>query len=228
MLIPFLIGLFGSLGHCVGMCGGVTLLLSRHGITTGRRLWSVHLGRVTTYGLLGLTVGLLGESASAMTPRFRQAQGALALVAAGIALYFALALLGRMPAPERLLIGMTRRWRHALQHATAGRDVLLRSYLVGLVWGLLPCGLVLTALLPAATAGSPWESGLAMLAFGLGTWPALVSIGWAARRRIPQIGAWSRYAAAGVVAVFGVQMALRGMAASGWIGHTQVGSITLW
>ncbi|HBY95244.1 MAG TPA: hypothetical protein DEP84_15050, partial [Chloroflexi bacterium] len=63
MLLAFLLGLAGSLGHCVGMCSGIVLLLNRRGRVTGGRLVLAHLGRITTYSLLGLGAGLLGEAA---------------------------------------------------------------------------------------------------------------------------------------------------------------------
>jgi sulfite exporter TauE/SafE len=46
-----------------------------------------------------------------------------------------------------------------------------------MIWGWLPCGLVYTALALAATTGDITRSGLTMLAFGIGTLPAVVSVG---------------------------------------------------
>jgi hypothetical protein len=77
MLLAFLLGLMGSLGHCLGMCGGVTLLLSRRGIASGWRLGLVHLGRITTYAVLGLVAGGLGQTVRLAFPGLRQLQGAL-------------------------------------------------------------------------------------------------------------------------------------------------------
>ncbi|MFQ5612700.1 MAG: sulfite exporter TauE/SafE family protein, partial [Anaerolineae bacterium] len=62
MLVAFVLGLMGSLGHCLGMCSGMVLLLSRQGVASGWRLLPVHLGRITTYGLLGLVAGGLGRT----------------------------------------------------------------------------------------------------------------------------------------------------------------------
>ena len=53
---------------------------------------------------------------------------------------------------------------------------------LGAIWGWLPCGLVYSSLLWAASQGSPLDSGLLMLAFGLGTLPVLLATGLAAER----------------------------------------------
>ncbi len=237
MLLAFLLGLTGSLGHCVGMCGGVALLVSRRGVASGWRLLLAHLGRITTYGLLGLTAGALGDTVRVALPGLHQLQGVLALGVAGTAVYLALALLGRVPSPEILLAGLTRRWGRTFQHLTAATTAdgarpttVAPVFAIGLLWGFLPCGLVLTALLTAGVAGSPWHGTLTMLAFGLGTWPALLGVGWL----MPVWGrwatrpAWPRQAAAMVVLLFGTQMALRGVATWGWVGHLRLGGVMLW
>jgi sulfite exporter TauE/SafE len=236
MLAAFLLGLLGSLGHCVGMCGPIALLLGRGRPLGGRELALAHLGRVSTYGLLGAGVGLLGLAArgphmahahgdAAAPAGLTLAQGGLALVVAAAALYQALALLGRAPSPELLLAGLTRRWGRAMRRT--GGSGPLRLYAAGLLWGLLPCGLVLTALLTAVVAGSPVGGALAMLAFGAGTWPALLGVGWLARRAAGPLG-WPRQLAALVVLLFGAQMGARGLAAWGVVGHLYLGSLMLW
>ena len=57
-----------------------------------------------------------------------------------------------------------------------------RALLLGALWGWLPCGLVFSTLLWSASQGDAWQSGLLMLAFGLGTWPVLLATGLAAER----------------------------------------------
>lgn len=240
MLAALLLGLLGSLGHCVGMCGAVTLLLGRGRALGWGRLALAHLGRVTSYALLGAAAGLLGLAArgphaghghghAAVPAGLTLAQGGLALVVAAAAVYQALALLGRAPSPEILLAGLTRRWGRAMRGAggVAGRGPL-GVYAAGLLWGLLPCGLVLTALLAAAVAGSPVAGAVAMLAFGLGTLPAHLGLGLLARRAPAVPLAWPRHAAALVVLLFGAQMGGRGLAAWGLVDHLYLGSLMLW
>ena len=241
MLIAFTLGLLGSFTHCVGMCSGVVMILTRRGWVSGRgTLLLAHAGRLTTYSLLGLSLGglgyLFGLTRVAESPAsavFRAVQGALAMLAALIALYLAFALLGRVPSPEVMLSRLTRRWGHAMRALSSGKRNPVHAYAIGLLWGLLPCGLVLTALLTAVVAPSPAQSALTMLAFGLGTMPAVLGVGWLARRGgavasqfpHPQM---LRSAAALLIMVFSAQMALRGLAAWGWVGHAHLGRVMLW
>lgn len=263
MFSVFLLGLIGSVTHCVGMCGGVMLLLGRGQATTGWRRLTLHAGRLTTYAALGALAGALGYVAGAAAglhghqdhvvghmhdavgsalPGAATWQGALALLAAIAAGYMALALLGRAPSPELLLLRITRWWGNAARSLASGSPAEgralpqclmhagMRSYLLGLFWGLLPCGLVLTALLVAAATGSPVRAALTMLAFGLGTAPLGLGVGWAGRqiRPDPRRAARLRPLAAAIVLLFGAQMALRGLAAWGWVAHGGIGAMPLW
>jgi sulfite exporter TauE/SafE len=246
MLAAFLLGLVGSLGHCVGMCSAVMLLVARNGAVSGWRMLIVHLGRVSAYAILGGLAGALaygggvglpsmghahgaGSAGEAVLPGLRVAQGFLALAVAAMAVYLALALVGRAPSPEIVLARLSRRWGGAMRRLSsrAGRGTLA-LYLTGLLWGLLPCGLVLTALLTAMAAGSPWRGALAMLAFGLGTCPALLGVGVLAWRRPERPRLWPRHVAALVVLIFGAQTALRGLTAWGWVEHLFIGGLMVW
>ena len=75
-------------------------------------------------------------------------------------------------------------WRHIQPFASKLMPVksVPRALLLGALWGWLPCGLVYSTLLWAASQGNATESALLMLAFGLGTWPVLLATGLAAER----------------------------------------------
>jgi len=235
VLFALLLGLMGSLGHCVGMCGPVVALFTHRAqgtAPTGTSPLSgntllLHAGRVAMYATLGWVAGTLGGIAETTFPGLRWAQGVLALAVAAMAVYMAVALLGRAPSPEVYLAGLTRRWSRVVQRLTAV-DRRRSTLLLGLLWGLLPCGLVMTALLAAAASSTPWGGALTMLAFGLGTWPALLALGWLTGRGIARTRLRTRQVAALVVFLFSTQMALRGLAAWGWVGHLQVGGVMLW
>lgn len=243
MLAAFLLGLMGSLGHCAGMCTGVMLLLGGRRAPGGAAWLALHVGRISSYALLGGAAGGLGgaavgasaghahgHAAAAGAPFLGAAQGGLALLMAALAGYMALALLGRAPAPEVALAGLTRRWGQRMRRTSVrlarSQPGPLALYGAGVLWGMLPCGLVLTALVLAAATLSAWGGALAMLAFGLGTWPALLAAGWLAGRVGP--ASWPRYAAAALVALFGAQMAFRGLAAWGWVEHLHLGRVMVW
>jgi hypothetical protein len=238
-----LLGLAGSVGHCTGMCGGITLMLGRGQRLSTAGMGAAHLGRLTTYTLLGLLAGALGASgawygpgalhtASPLHPSHTGGLGPLtalragvALAGAGAALYCALALVGRVPPPDRAVAGLSRWWGGAMR-ATSRRRA--SHYEAGLVWGLLPCGLATTGLLAAAAAGSPLGGGLTMLAFGVGTLPAHALLALAGHRLLTTLAAWPRRAAALVAGALGAQLALRGLATLGAVGHFGVGQVVLW
>ncbi len=251
MLAALLLGLTGSITHCVGMCSGVAIMLGRN--AGGWRLLLLHLGRISTYAVLGGVAGGVGYALGAgghadhagmteppaILPALAPWQGALAIAAAIIAIYMAIALLGRAPSPERLLGRITRWWgqtiRRRRQTEVAAREPqgaagVFSIFVFGLLWGLLPCGLVLAALLLAAASGSPWRGALTMLLFGLGTWPLAFGLGAASRTASFQLRwrTWLRPLTAGIVLVFGLQMALRGLAAWGWAPHAHLGGLMLW
>lgn len=219
MLAPFLLGLLGSLSHCVGMCSAVVILLDRQLIIKNRFTWVLaHAGRVTAYSLLGLIFGGLGQTIWS----FKSLQAALSILFALVAFYLASALIGLSPSPERLFIPWTQRWSRAIR-AFHGAS-RLSPYLLGLLWGLLPCGLVLTALVTAMASASAFKGALIMLFFGIATIPSLLAVRWlSAYSRT-----WSRGLASLTMMVFGFQFAMRGFASLGLVEHLMFGSISLW
>lgn len=166
-----LIGLI-SAGHCLGMCGGLTVALGFHSQGSATLL-AYNLGRISTYAVLGL---LVGAGLSWLPP---QAMPWLRLIAAALLVLIALYYLNlgawitrieQLALPLwRRLQPITRAWLPARRPGQAFR--------VGLVWGFLPCGLVYTALGYAATQANAGQSALMMLAFGAGTLPAMLATG---------------------------------------------------
>ncbi|MFB8829256.1 sulfite exporter TauE/SafE family protein [Azotobacter sp. CWF10] len=193
-MIPLLasaaiLGLLGG-GHCLGMCGGLmgALTLAIPPEQRGHRLrllLAYNLGRVLSYAAAGLLIGL-GGWALANSP----AALVLRIVAALLLIAMGLYLAGWWSGLTRLEALGQRLWRHL--QPVASRllpvDSLPRALLLGAVWGWLPCGLVYSTLLWAASQGSALDSALLMLAFGLGTWPVLLATGLAAER----LTAWLR------------------------------------
>lgn len=223
MLASFLLGLLGSLGHCVGMCSAVIVILDRQSTFQGNNLsWILaHAGRLTTYTLLGLTFGLLGETLSLFSTDLPRLQGLLSILFAILAFYMAFAFIGITQSPELLLSNLVSKWGQTMRG--------LRSpapFLAGMLWGLLPCGLVLTALIPAVTSGSAFQGALNMIVFGLATVPSLFAVKWLAQKTVSRT--WSRSLASLVMMVFGFQFAMRGFASLGMVGHFLLGGVMLW
>lgn len=223
MLASFLLGLLGSLGHCVGMCSAVVVLLDRQASFQGNNsAWVLaHLGRITTYALLGLTVGLLGQSLYIFSADLPRIQGILSIIFAIIAFYMALAFIGIVPSPELLLSGLVSKWGQTMRGLKSPAP-----FVAGMLWGLLPCGLVITALIPAITSGSGAQGALNMIVFGVATIPSLFAVKWLAQKTVSRT--WSRSLASIVMMIFGFQFAMRGFASLGMVGHFMIGSVMLW
>ncbi|MGJ7552205.1 sulfite exporter TauE/SafE family protein [Pseudomonas alloputida] len=187
-LLPLLgsalvLGLLGG-GHCLGMCGGLmgALTLAIPPEQRGRRLrllMAYNLGRILSYACAGLLLGLAGWAlASSPAAMALRAVAALLLIAMGLYLAGWWSGLTRIEALGRGL------WRHIQPAASRLMPVssMPRALLLGALWGWLPCGLVYSTLLWAASQGDASYSAALMLAFGLGTWPILLATGLAAER----------------------------------------------
>ena len=187
-LLPLLgsalvLGLLGG-GHCLGMCGGLmgALTLAIPPEQRGRRLrllLAYNLGRILSYACAGLLLGLAGWAvASSPAAMALRVVAALLLIAMGLYLAGWWSGLTRIEALGRGL------WRHIQPAASRLMPVssMPRALLLGALWGWLPCGLVYSTLLWAASQGNAGYSAALMLAFGLGTWPILLATGLAAER----------------------------------------------
>ena len=183
LVSALILGLLGG-GHCLGMCGGLmgALTLAIPAEQRARRfrlLLAYNLGRILSYSTAGVLLGLAGWAvASSPAAMVLRVIAALLLIAMGLYLAGWRSGLTRIEGLGRHL------WRHLQPIASRLMPVssLPRALLLGAIWGWLPCGLVYSTLLWAASQGSALDSGLLMLAFGLGTWPVLLATGLAAER----------------------------------------------
>jgi sulfite exporter TauE/SafE len=200
------LGLLGG-GHCLGMCGGLmgALTLAIPPEQRGRRLrllMAYNLGRILSYACAGLLLGLAGWAlASSPAAMALRVVAALLLIAMGLYLAGWWSGLTRIEALGRGL------WRHIQPAASRLMPVssVPRALLLGALWGWLPCGLVYSTLLWAASQGNAGYSAALMLAFGLGTWPILLATGLAAERVNAVLRRRSVRVAGGVLVVlFGI------------------------
>jgi len=176
----FIVGFLGA-GHCVGMCGGITTMLTSaidiKNKTASKLsiILSYNMGRISTYALIGAIAGFTGSLAA---KNIGIPVAALKFIA-GIFLI----LLG-------LYIGQWLMWLTKVEQL--GKNVwnilspLSKNILpvksakgalaLGAIWGWLPCGLVYSTLTWSIASGSTFNGALIMAAFGLGTLPALLTV----------------------------------------------------
>lgn len=189
LFTAFFVGLLGS-GHCFGMCGGLAAGLGSlpvAGETTSDAkpravsAFLFNIGRIISYACLGLIsawiLASLGHALNvpkwSMILRFVTA---LMIFLIGVQFLFNWQTLAGV---ERLGAKV---WKLILPLAVKASSMPggTGRLLLGLCWGLLPCGLVYSVLLTASAAGSPVSGAAVMLAFGLGTLPSMLGMSLAA------------------------------------------------
>lgn len=216
------IGLFGS-AHCLVMCGGITAAFSlnlpeehRQGWPFWQRLGAASLGRITTYLLLGVAFGALGgwlsTTHSLMTLVLRLIAGVV-LILMGLwvsQLWRGVAWLES--AGYRLVAPWIHRAHSKLRPTTVGR-----AFRYGLTWGLLPCGLVYSALLWSASTAHAGQAGIQMALFGLGTLPALLGAGYLASHLVLQIKSANLHRISGLLLILYGLWTLTPVVAMSWV-----------
>ena len=203
------------------MCSAIVILFDRQPIFQNKFAWFLaHAGRITTYSLLGFIFGAFGQTLWS----FNKLQAVLSIIFAIIAFYMASAFIGLTPSPELLFSGLIQRWGRAIRAFKSAS--LWTSYLLGLLWGLLPCGLVLTALIPAITSANAMLGALNMLVFGIATIPSLFAVKWLATKSASSL--FSRRLASLIMMFFGFQFTMRGFASLGIVDHFMLGSVMFW
>ncbi len=181
----FAAGLLGSV-HCLGMCGGISGLFAA-GITISSIKTQLplaiayNLGRVMSYAFVGIVVAMMGSTTLSALPALagpvRLAGGALIIVV-GLQLAFNWRLLAAVENAGAVI------WKRIVPLAKRMIPTtnVTKAAGLGLIWGWLPCGLVYSVLLLAATTAQALHGALVMIAFGLGTMPAMILSGLSASK----------------------------------------------
>ncbi len=221
-------GLLGSMGHCLGMCGPLVMMvgvqLKRHERAMLPSFLLYHIARITVYALLGAVIGGIG-SLLGLAGGLSKLAGIVSLILGIGVILFGMGYMGWLPLGQLEGSGV---WLNRMMSKALKRGGLWGVLGMGALNGLLPCGLVYSALLVAASTGKPLPSAVGMIIFGLGTIPALLVAGVGAGAlsvRVRQV--MSRVAGA-MIMIIGVQLGLRGLAALGVVSHLQVGGIVIW
>jgi sulfite exporter TauE/SafE len=171
------LGLLGGFGHCVGMCSPFVLFVSRQYVAAGggrgaamaAQGWYT-AGRVVTYAVLGAVAGAIGGAVD-LAGTLLGVQRVASIVAGGTLVAWAIVALADLV--PRLGSGGTifTRMAGALKGRIPGHP-----FATGLFLGLLPCGLLYSALIAAVARGGAARGAVALALFGLGTAPALLGV----------------------------------------------------
>ncbi len=168
--LAFFMGLFGSI-HCAVMCGPLLVALNRNQLLSWQTLFSKLLyqsGRILTYGLLGLVLGIFGNVASVQgwQQGFSLFIGIILLL---IGLFYLFGKQSQVLASfqTKAIQPFAKYMGHWLYRPGG-------SFVAGVLNGILPCGMVYMAIASAMNADSLTNSFLFMVLFGLGTLPVLL------------------------------------------------------
>lgn len=178
--LVLLIGLVASVSSCMAVTGGLLVATaakyneSTPDLSAAQRL-KPHLyfnaGRIVSYTLLGGAIGALGSALTLSA----QANGLLTIAASVIMIVLGLQMLGLFPAFGRLLPVLPKSFAHRL-HELATRHTTGGAFALGAATFFLPCGFTQALQLYVLGKGSVMTGALTMLAFSLGTLPALLSL----------------------------------------------------
>lgn len=204
-----IMGAVGSL-HCIGMCGPLALALPLQNRSNWSRIGGgalYNFGRVTTYALLGLALGLAGQVFLS-----GKAQQILSItLGAGILIYLFLPV--KFKATTAVATTANRPLMFLRQQLAKlfGSKNYSSNYLIGVLNGLLPCGLVYLAITSSFLAGTAVKGSLFMASFGLGTFPAMLAVVYFGQYMTSQFRFRLRKAVPVFLFLMGTLLILRGM-----------------
>lgn len=176
ILAAISLGFLGSF-HCMGMCGPIALALPVHQKSASQKIISIlayNSGRILTYALFGMLFGLIGQSFAVFgyQQKLSVLLGALILLALLVPKRFAyhFRVTGK-------IYGLLNRLKNKIAQLFQQRSI--RSFFsIGLLNGLLPCGLVYMGVAGAIATGSVFKGMLFMAFFGAGTLPLMFLVSY--------------------------------------------------
>lgn len=195
-------GLAGSI-HCLAMCGPIFIAVSgfyEKPSAFVRPVFMHQVGKLLSYAAIGILFGIIGQSLSLLV-----IQNQLMIICGVLLLLIAIG--GMMK--TGILAGFQRYINGRISKLLKVRGI--GPLLLGLVNGLVPCGLVYAAAIGAAATQVWWQGALFMVFFGLGTMPALTLAGFSRwlmpLRRIPNLAIWKQLPAL----ILGILLFLKGL-----------------
>lgn len=170
--MAFVMGLIGSF-HCLGMCGPIAMALPMGHRNNSSRLFGgiiYNLGRVFTYSFLGLILGLAGDFL--ISPKIQN----IVSITFGALIVIYLLLPSKTKtilkiSPNQSLLVRLRKQISKFLYIQNNSSL----FGIGMLNGLLPCGMIYLALTSSFLAGSAVKGSLFMFSFGMGTFPTMLA-----------------------------------------------------
>jgi hypothetical protein len=234
LLLIVSLGFLGSFGHCLGMCGPITVAFSLSQQTGNGDQWAqfrfhllLNFGRIVSYALVGMSIGALGSvlvASGQMAGVGSPLRRIISILTGLLLIWFGLANISPEAIPKVPLLnpmaqsGMHERLSRAMQKLSLNPQ-RWTPLLLGLAWGLIPCGFLYAAQLKAAETTNPWMGGATMLAFGIGTLPMMLGVGVSTsflsadrRGQLFRLGGW-------ITLLIGILILFRGSDMVDFTGH---------
>ncbi len=205
----FILGLLGSM-HCIGMCGPIAFMLPVDRGHSGRRIFQIsmyHLGRLFSYGIIGLIFGWLGKNFSLFGLQ-QQLSILIGLIMITAVFWNPKWLSGfSLTRPVYRLIS---KLKSALGEALKKKspDTLLT---IGILNGFLPCGLVYMGAIGSVATATALNGVFYMLLFGVGTIPMMTTAVYAGNFLNTRLKTRIRKAIPVFIVLIGILFVLRGM-----------------
>lgn len=209
MISLFLAGIVGGFTHCAGMCSPFVLAQVNNQPhvqkLSSSLLLPYHLGRMTTYVTLAVLVNsiinltfVFSDLKTLITAPMLILAGIIFLVSAfpRLSVLFPWAASIQIAAPYKFIARSSSKLMN--------NSNILKRYLLGILLGFMPCGLVVSALLASATAPSTLQAALAMGAFTIGTMPALIIVAFGGQIFKQKYPNASAYAMKGAMVISGM------------------------
>lgn len=236
LLLIFVLGFLGSFGHCMGMCGPLTVALAlsqgddRQNTIKQINPWQFHLllnlGRVLSYALVGAALGGLGSivvASGQLAGIGSSLRQFMAILTGSLLIWLGIGQikpnwLPRLPFLHPVSGAIHNRLNSGMNQLSTQQQWWTPS-LLGAAWGLIPCGFLYTAQLKAVETGGLLAGAITMLCFGLGTAPMMLGVGISAsqvsadrRSQLFRLGGW-------VTLAIGILTLLRSDAMVDYTGH---------
>jgi sulfite exporter TauE/SafE len=249
LLLVAALGFLGSFGHCVGMCGPLAVAFSlsdkesKDNPKKNPKNWQQHLyfhallnlGRILSYAIAGAAIGAIGSvlvAGGQLAGLESDLRRWLAILTGILLVWMGIVQIKPEGLPNipflnpMAQVGLHQRLNNAMMKLSLHSHPFTPA-LLGMTWGLIPCGFLYTAQIKAAETSNMTQGALTMLAFGLGTLPSMLGIGVFAgllsrdrRSQLFRMGGW-------ITLTIGILTLLRTSDMVDYTGHAGLISLIL-